>query len=360
MDTYIADLSDNKYDINAISKFIGRNAIIQHDGNEHMCTKLDIPVIIEDDGAISLDLPVKTDENGNLFVSQNIEYSRSTIRNITKGHPYKSTHSIGTDRNDIPTRIDRNTISSQLWNMRLNKDIIKNENDASLIVKDRFKNKPVVILGASPFLKNHKDIWIDLINRNVIDVIAINGALIDVPNAQYFTTIDWQGKDIWFKNADVSKIHAILFAGASNKIAKMNWKAKSFYNIEQGCLQLARSYKINPNLPMLISGLGSIHSITHCAYLWGCNAIIYDGVSGTIKNGLHSYDKEVKFDKFTEMTYGHIVNILEALCHFICETGVEIYNCSLNTVFGTVDTFTDKVNLCKIEDIVNRYDTITL
>jgi hypothetical protein len=160
------------------------------------------------------------------------------------------------------------------WKENIRKNIkYVNQKQTKKPTMFRHTNVPAYIIGAGPSLKrNYKEL--ENIENGI--VIAQNASAQYVKKPDYFTAVDYEGRDHWWKDVDFSETMGIFSLKITPDIHKLNFKDKVFM-LPTGNDQFCNLHTKHPKLDMVDHGDHTTYSAYHLAYLMGCNPIIFVG-----------------------------------------------------------------------------------
>ena len=160
-------------------------------------------------------------------------------------------------------------------------------------IKDIYKGRTAFIAGSGPSLRHIEP---ERLKGHI--VIAINGAILKVPEADYFFSCDgrvtltraWQN----LKNLSCTLILDQTYSGFNSYDYKEPF-VKSYEGIADERLCFFKRDKNNPNVMrddnLLLLGSSSAHSAAHFAYLLGCSPIVLLGMDCGLENGKRLYNE---------------------------------------------------------------------
>jgi len=220
---------------------------------------------------------------------------------------------------------------------------------------DKYKGKTAIICGngpsiekTGPLVRKHKDAV----------VIATNGSLQHVKEADFLMCLDYKCKDWWFK--DVTIDMPLISSVFSNPLLHKYFDDIYHFSLAPtpGVEQLVAD---NWKYGYLESGKSVVYSAFHLAYKMGCTKFIFVGCDGAYTNGhAHSGDNperdiiniynKVGIDGRYVMTEGMLQSIcdnLSALAWFI-QNRHKDYKVFNATGCGVMEQFMELIDIEKV------------
>lgn len=159
--------------------------------------------------------------------------------------------------------------------------------------KDIHKGKTAFVAGSGPSLRHIEP---ERLKDHI--VIAINGAILKLPEADYFFSCDgrvtltsaWQS----LKNLRCKLMLDQTYSGFNSYDYKEPF-VKSYEGIADERLIFFKRDRSNPNVMrddnLLLLGSSSAHSAAHFAYLLGCSPVVLLGMDCGLEDGKRFYNE---------------------------------------------------------------------